>query len=215
MGQKYRQGYDENGGVIYPAFFVDGMGDLAGEFNGGLDRDNFAQADIQYSDLDSGTNSVFLYLDDEKSDTDFIVNSAITEWQGGTGNNADGIAIINWTAPQDAHYDVHVSVSWVVSGSYSWVTAGTRPDRTDTFDTILLRVSIDGIALAFAGPFEDGDNPWSTYLCGSIQLPAGTHSLQVECQVVRRIAQDGQVDGPCTNTFTIQSRSVVVMGRFR
>jgi hypothetical protein len=215
MGLKFHQGCDENGNVINPEFFTEGMADLGGEFNSRLDRDNFAKADIVDDDLDGGVPSVFLFLSSEKSDTSFSPDMTLTDWQGGDGDDANGIADITWTAPQDAHYDVHVSIGWTWNGSWSWTTSGTRPDRTDIYDTIMVRINIDGNTLAIAGPFEDGNIQWATYLCGSIQLPQGYHELKIECQVVRRIAQNGQEDGPCTNDVTINSRAVVVMGRFR
>jgi hypothetical protein len=213
MGQIYRQGYDEDGGIINPEFFVDSMGDLAGAFNSGLDRDNFAQADITYDDV--GVGVIFVNIDREKTDTAFTPDTEITEWQGGTGNDADGIVNIAVNAVQDGHYDIHFSVSWSWDGTYSWVTDGARPDRTDTFDTIMFRMVCDGIPIAYAGPFEDGGKQWSTYLCGAIQLPAGRHTFVVECKCVRRIAQNGQEDGVCTNTPTIESRAYVSIGRYR
>ena len=79
----------------------------------------------------------------------------------------------------------------------------------------MLRISIDGVILAFAGPFEDGEQYASTYMVGSIQLPAGTHTFKVECEVVRRIAQTGQVDGICTNTVSFGSRACTILERAR
>jgi hypothetical protein len=215
MGQVYRQGYDENGNVINPAFFTDGMSDLAGAFNSSLDRDNFAQNDIILADIDGDVGDAFLFLSSQKTDTSFSPNMEATEWQGGEGNDASGINYITWTATQDSHYEFHFSVSWSWNGSYSWVSAGTRPDRTDTFDTIMLRASIDGVTLSVAGPFEDGDVRWSTYMVGATQLPAGPHTFKIECQVVRRVAQSLQVDSACLNDCTINSRACVIMGRFR
>ena len=215
MGQVYRNGYDENGNVLYPAFFVDSMSDLAGEFNSNLTRDNFAQADIIRADVGTALGVIFLDLNSKKTDTPYLPDMAVTDWQGGAANDANGIIRIEWTAPQDAHYDIHLNLAWVWNGSYSWTSAGTRPDRKDTFDTIMFRLSVDGTAVAFAGPFEDGDVRWATYMCGAVQLPAGSHVLMVECEVVRRIAQDGQLDGVCTNDVTINSRACVAMGRVR
>lgn len=216
MALRYAPVYDENGDVIDPAFFLENDAEFVSEWNGLLDRDNFAQADIVADDVDTSPSEVFIFMTSEKSDTAWSPTQTVTEWQGGEGNDADGIVLLDWTATQDAHYEVHFSASWAWTGAYSWVWNNlARPDRLDTFDTIMFRITMDGIPIAFAGPFEDGDIIWSTYMCGAIQCAAGVHTLKVECEIVRRISQNGQLDGPCTNPVEIQSRACVVLGRLR
>jgi hypothetical protein len=218
MGQRYAELYDENGGVIDPAFFTQDMADFAGELDGGLDRDNFAANDIVSGDVNTSGGRVFNLMGTDyfyNTQTTYAPDKNITSWQGGTGNDASGVGYLQFTSLQDGHFDIHWSGYWFWDGAYSWVTAGARPDTTDTFDTLRLRVTVDGIPVCIAGPFEDGLQYGATYMCGAIQLPAGTHTVRVECEVVRRIAQSGELDGVCTNTVHIDERTLTCLGRIR
>lgn len=217
MSLVYTPLYDENGNIIDPTVFTQGAGVFAGVLNSEMDRDNLPINTIDAGELSgdiftmSPANLAFNTEDDWLPDMD------VTGWQNGTGTTtgSTNLGILSWTAEQDAHYDVHWSGSWFWDGAYSWATAGSRPDRTDTFDTIRLRITIDGINIGMAGPFEDGADYASTYMIGAIQLPAGAHTLKIECQVVRRIAQNGEEDGICTNNVTFTDRTVMVIGRMR
>lgn len=220
MAQQYRLNWQETGDALAPDFFVDDASTFAGEINGGLDRDNFAPADIVSAELDaSGSSRVFNATRGNNTATPWAAARGTTSWQNGdpsasTGGNNLGIS--TWTSTQDSQYDVHWSGEWSWNGSYSWVAAGTRPTQTDTFDTVQIRVTIDGLLVGcVAGPFEDGDQKWSTYIVGGIQLPAGTHTALVECRAVRIIAQNGQEDGICTNTCTFGERALTILERIR
>lgn len=218
MSQRYTQGYDENKNVVNPDFFEEGMHTHAGEWNGGLDRDNFPQANLLRSEVDTqgGTVRVFTdYRQSYASDNTYTPDMATTQWQGGTDNDLAGIFYRSWTSLQDEHVDIHANLSWSWSGSYSHVGFGVRPTHTDTFDTVMYQIVVDGIVLATAGPFEDGAVNWSAYLCCSAQLAAGEHTIRMECLVVRRVAQSGALDGRCTNTLSIESRSLIVVRSFR
>jgi hypothetical protein len=205
MSLVYHQGFDENGNVIAPQFFTDAMSDMAGTFNGSLDRDNFAQADIRLGDVSGFLEEVFVRFHETASVAG--PDMTVTEWQP--------VGAVEFTALQDGHYDYHGAWAWQWDGSYSHVPVGARPDRTDTYDTLMLRLSADGMVILVAGPFEDGAKKWATYLCGSIQLPAGFHRFEVACMVARRIAQNGQVDGVCTNAITSISGDDVIIQRIR
>lgn len=213
---RYLPIYDENGNVLNPAVYVRGMATMAGEVNGGLDQDNFAVGAVGSADLTAHPFNLSLGDTYIASETAYSPDSNITGWQGGTGNNASGIGTVTWTTEQECHYDVHLSLSWSWSGVYSWVPPGlARPDRTDTFDTIQIRVTIDGATVCLLGPFEDGPVEMSAYGCGAVVLPGGTHTMRVEVYPVRMIAQDMQEDGPCTNTVTFDHRTCLAVGRVR
>lgn len=230
MGQEYRIEYDETGDVIDPAFWIDNNNVFAGEFNGYLDRDNLPSATIaaaevialSFNNVNHGTNT-------GTTDTVWVPDRTNTDWQGGEGNAATGIWNHAWTATQDAHYDVHWSGAWDWGSylvAYSMVEVvgdvtdaalypGTRLVTTNTVDTIQLRMSVDGVVIATAGPFEDGQLQWATYMVGAIQLPAGAHTLKVECAMFRRTWQTGAADGICTCGVTFRSRSGSILERDR
>lgn len=214
MSLQYTPLYDENGDVIDPAFWVQGAATFAGVINGGLDRDNLPANTIVAAEV---TSNAFTFIEAFNTDDSFAPDMENTGWQNGTGTTTgtNNLGILEWTAEQDAHYDIYWSGTWAWNGSYSWVEVGARLNQTDTFDTVMLRITVDGVPICTAGPFEDGMDYGSTYMCGSIQLPAGQHTLKVECKVVRLIAQSGQESGQCTNAVEFDSRSVLAIGRMR
>lgn len=222
MGQRYVQEYDENANVIDPTFWLENHNTYAGEFNGGLDRDNLPQATIAAAEVNGRP---FTVVHGDGTATGFSPDQTNTDWQGGAGTGASGIDAYTWTAAQDAHYDAHVSVAWTWGGGAvpSWVqtgTAGDRPTATapqvDIVDTISFRLTVDGVVLAVAGPFDDTASEWATYLIGSIQLPAGTHTLKLECATFRRKWQEsGPAEGPCTYAVTINDRTRTLLERRR
>lgn len=214
---RYIPVYDENDDAIDPTFFLQAAGDFAGEISGGLDRDNLPANTIASSEIDATVGNVFNDVQAFSTEDAYAPEMTVTGWQGGAGTTTGttNLGILSWTATQDGHYDIHWSGEWSWNGAYSWVTAGARPDRTDTFDTMRIRVVVDGDPVCMAGPFEDGMIYGSTYMIGSIQLPAGPHTLRVQCEVARRIAQDGELDGQCTNTITFADRTILAIGRVR
>ena len=220
MGQRYRQNFDENGNVLAPAMWVQDNNEFAGEFNGYLDRDNLPAATIASTDPDASLGGPFNAIRAFNTDDNFAPDMTSTDWQGGTGTGAAGVGYLTWTSLQDAHFDVHWSGTWSWNGAYSrssnTVAAPNHLDSETEYDTIQLRLVMDGIVIAIAGPFEDGASRWGTYLCGAVQLPAGTHTLRVECAVYRRVWQNsGQQNGVCTNAVTIRERAITVLERMR
>lgn len=218
MSNRYLPLFDENGDVINPAFFTEGMGDMAGEINGGLDRDNFAQADIVLAEVDDSVGAVFATLGDSyATDTSYVPDQQITTWQGGTANDASGLGYAQWTAEQDAHYDIMWNGTWSWGGAYSWSGFGTGVDTVNDVDALRVRITVDGVEVAVSALFEDGAEFFACYLCGSIQLPAGTHTLRIECEIANRYIQVAteSVHEPCENQPTFGSRTFTILQRTR
>lgn len=218
----YRQEYDENGNVIDPLqLWLVNNNTLAGVINGDLDRDNLPQATIAAAEV---TSQTFNVVHSAATDTTYTPDKTSTDWQGGTGNDATGVVSYQWTAAQDAHYDIHWSGEWAWNGTSSLVEDNTAvdaaglPDRrffTDTVDTVEFKISIDGNVIATAGPFSDTQNNMATYIIGCAQLVAGVHTLRVECAMFRRVAQTDVQDGVTTNTLVVGSRCWVMIQRQR
>jgi hypothetical protein len=214
MGSSYRQSWDEDGNVIDPAFFVEDMNALAGEFNGNTDRDNYAAADIAAGEVAYQT---FNHVPQVATDTPFSPDMATTDWQT--------IDTLTWTATQDAHYDGHWSGEWFWNGSASYTnvvdtTARTNPSLNYTdIDTIELRVCIDGTPISVAGPFDDNAQYLAAAMVGAAQLPAGVHIATLEARMFRRTWQTGasaqMTAAVCTNAVTIGSRTLMFLERDR
>ncbi len=219
MSLRYTPKYDENGDIDDPSFFVEGMGDFAGEFSA-LDRDNFPAAALLAAEVDGSLGRVFTTIYGGNTDTNFVPTMTLTGWQnsksGSTTIGADNLGIATFTTLQDGHFDIHWSGTWSWDGAYSWVAvnAGLITEN-DTFDTLRLHITVDGVEIAIAGPFEDGASQWGAYMVGAIQLPAGTHVVKVECEVVRRQAQEDSLSGQCTNTCTFNERALTILATFR
>lgn len=214
MGQRYAPLFGENNDIIAPDFFVQGMADLAGEFNAGLDRDNLPSATITSADL---TANVFFETFYAATDTAYVPDMESTSYQNGTGTTtgANNLGILSLDLAQDAQVDVHWSATWSWDGSWSEVGDGVRPERTNTVDTVTMQIDVDGNAAAPLGPFEDGASYNSVYGVASFQLPAGPHTLRVRVQAVRIVVQSMQEDGVCTNNVTFGSRALLAVARYR
>jgi len=208
--------YDENGDILAPEFFVESQAKLAGVLNSGLDRDNFAQNDIVAADVNTAAR-VFNKVVPDGDNTAWSPNMANTSWQAGTGTStgANALGYKSFTLTEDAHCDVSWGGTWSWNGTHSWVAAGARPDHTDTFDTVTIRVSISGQECFTLGPFSDSTAYCSAQGFGAIVLPAGDYVLLVEAKVVRIVAQTGDEDGACTNTVTFTDRHGLVIAGYR
>jgi len=205
MGQRYRHNYQETGDIIDPLFWVLDNNEMAGEVNGGMDRDNLAQADIAQAEI---VNDAFTALEALGSATGYTPETTITSWQGGTGNDAAGIFNITTVeCPVDCLLDVRVTLTWQWAGP-NWSWSATYPVEADTIE---FRLMIDGIEVGRAGPFEDAHDRYATYLMGQRVVTAGFRVISVECLVARRRYEGLSITGPCTYQPTVTDRRLWVI----
>lgn len=202
MGQRYRFAYTENGDVLDPSQWIEDNNELASEFNGYLDRDNFGQATIVQAEITSNT---FTKVEAFDSATVFTPDKTSITWQGGTGNNAFGIFQETVTCTVDCLLVSEVTLTWDWDNGGSWsldnatvfpggggagggpVASGT-PTALSTFatDTVQFRITVDGIEVCRTGLFDDTHQQYGTYLVGAIPVTAGTHIVAVECALNHR-----------------------------
>lgn len=216
MALRYTPLYDENGNVIAPEFFLEGASVYAGEINSGIDRDNMPPNTIASGDISSG--DVFTTVADLSVNTNdnWSADSSSTTWQGPNGNGTAGLGYRAFTLAQPAHIQVFWSGMWTWNGSWSRSsTVAGRPDHEDTYDTIRIRATIDGVEVFVLGPFEDAMVGGSAFGTGSIQVQAGPHVLLMQVECVRRTVQTGLTDGPCVNTVTFDDRALTGIARYR
>lgn len=206
MGQRYRVGYQEGGDIIDPSFFVQDNNEYAGEVNGGMDRDNFPASTIaQIEIVDEAFTSITVY----GSSTSYAPDISTASWQGGSGNNADGIFYITTEECQvDCVIDVHVSLVWTWSGAGVASYNAAEPWEADAIE---FRLLIDGIEVCRAGPFEDVHDYYSTFLMGELVVTAGFRTIAVECLPARRRYEGLDVTGTTTYQPTIIDRRVTII----
>lgn len=222
MATRWGVGWIETGDTLDPSQYVQDMGIIAGEFDGALDRDNLPSATIAATEIDASVSHVFNDAAlNSPTDTAFTapdLDVTITDWQGGSGTTtgATCLGIKTWTATQDGHYDIAWSGEWIWSGAWSYATNGSaRPDTIFTFDTVAFRIVVDGIIIAQSQPFDDSAEYWNTDLECSIQLPAGTHTCNIQMKIEKLEAQTGFSAGTATNTPTPSQRALAILARYR
>lgn len=200
MGQRYRHNYQETGDIIDPLFWVLDNNEMAGEVNGGMDRDNLAQADIAQAEI---VDDSFVSVSSASSTTNYAPDTTVTTWQGGTATGASGIFYVtNVECKVDCVFDVRVHVSWQWSGANASYTATPYWYA----DTITFRLLVDGIEVCQAGPFEDMHDRYGTYLMGQLIVTAGFRTIAVECLVAKRRYEGLDIVGTTTEAPTITER---------
>lgn len=206
MGQRYRMGYQENGDIIDPSFWVQDNNELAGEVNGGIDRDNLPSATIAQDEIVAGAfTTVTLY----GSSTGYAPDITTATWQGGTGNNASGIFYITMEECEvDCVIDVHVAINWTWSGAGVASYNAAQPWEADAIE---FRLLIDGVEVCVAGPFEDVHDRYATFLTGQLVVTAGFRTIAVECLPARRRYEGLAITGTTTYQPTITDRRMTVI----
>lgn len=221
MGQRYRFSFNENGDVLDPSSWIEDNNELAAEFNGYLDRDNFGRGDIVQAEI---VANAFTKVEGFASTSIYTPERTNVSWQGGAGNDAAGIYSKEITATVDCGLCVEVNLTWVwvklttqysVSGSGPVGNpAGTPPNpiplSTFAVDTVQFRITVDGVAIGQSGLFEDMHHNYGTYLLGATVLTSGVHTVRVECCVARRRWEGLGQDGICTYAVNISNRNLVV-----
>lgn len=213
MGQRYRFTFTENGDVLDPTQWVEDNNELASEFNGYLDRDNFARNDIAQTEI---TANAFTEVESFPSTTSFTPDQSTLTWQGGAGNNASGVFQSEITCSVDCLLVCEVNLTWTWANGGTWSKAGTGPTASpwtlSTFatDCIQFRVVVDGVEVARSGFFDDTHQKYGTYLVGATVVTAGVHIVSVECAVGRRRWEGLRQEGANTYDVAIANRNLVV-----
>jgi hypothetical protein len=213
MGQRYRFTFTENGDVLDPSQWVEDNNELASEFNGYLDRDNFARNDIAQTEIQVGA---FTEVFANGYGASYTPDKDTLGWQGGAGVNANGIYLQSVPCPVDCLLVIEVSLSWI------WANAGVSsktgagptgaPWTVSTFatDTIQFRVLVDGVEVARSGFFDDTHQYYGTFLVGDAVVTSGAHRVSVECAVGRRRWEGLSQRGSNTNDVSLDQRYVII-----
>ena len=179
MAYRYRQEIVETGNVVEASWWNANQAELASEFNGGLDRDNFGVAAFNTDHVESETFTKVTAVD-MGSDT-FTADTETTDWQWEDADAELG------NVDLVVEHDCVAIVEW--SGQLVWEGGATDQSFVGAVyseDAAEFRITVAGTTIATTGPV--GDQRWhdTMYLCGAVPLPPGTHNVRVWMRVANR-----------------------------
>lgn len=220
MGLRYRFTFTENGDVLDPAAWVEDNNELAAEFNGYLDRDNFARNDVSQAEIAA---NAFTKVEPFYSTAIYTPDNDVISWQGGAGGGATGIFYEQVTCEVDCLLVCELSLTWVWDKDvtqYSFAgygpvgAAGVPPAdifvSESTVDTVQFRIVVDGVEVARSGLFEDMHHNCGTYILGATVVTSGVHDVSAQCILMRRRWEGLRQDGANTYTIDISNRVLLV-----
>jgi len=212
MGQRYRFNWNDENDVLDPTAWVEDNSEFAGEFNGYLDRDNFARADIVKAEI---VDESFTVVDSQTSTTTYTPDRQVVSWQGGGGNGALGIFQRTVTCDVDCALSVECNLTWTwASSAWSMVSDGAAaPGEVSTFRTncVRFRIVVDGVDLCRTGFFDDTHRYFGTYLVGATVVTSGQHVVSIECEVSRRTWETLALFNNNTFNVDIKNRHLLVI----
>lgn len=204
MSYVYRQRHASTSDVIDGASWNANQNELAGMFNGGLDRDNLPPNVITAAML--------------------VLNACVKCSQYADNGGAATITSAAWqalanfsldiTATTDVMVEVDFSTTWAWNAG-AWSRATASSGITYVVEAVAFRVTVNGTAVCESGPSEDQYNQDCCALIGAIPLTAGTYTVQVEYQVAQRNYYDLSVAGLSAGTLTINETALLVTARSR
>lgn len=198
----YRQRHASTADITDGSWWTTNQNELAGMFNGGLDRDNLAANVITAAMLASGSCVKIRYDLDNGPDA---ATMTATTWQ-----TLDSFDI---TPTTDALVEVDWSGTWIWNGA--WSQAASADGSTYAVDAVAMRVTINGVTVCESGPSEDQYIEDCCALIGAIPVTAGTYTVRVQYQVARRNYYDLSIEGLCTNALTFNERTLITIERRR
>lgn len=201
MSYRYRVEYVETGNVVEPSGWNANQAELASEFNGGLDRDNFGLGAISQAMLADNACHEF----DRQvmsSSTAVTLSAETTDWQTilestGITSALDCIAVIEW------------------SGEWEWSGAASYAAGTNTEDALELRLTVDGETVCQTGPIGDQRVYDATYLVGAALLAPGAHTITLQGRIAERNFDGLSVNDRATNAPTFNDGEMLIVVRKR
>lgn len=212
MGQRYRFGFQEEGDVLDPTFWVYDNNEMGAEFNGYLDRDNIDRATILQAEI---VEDQFTTIDRYTSDVAFTPDRQAISWQGGGGNDADGLFRKEITCAADCVLSVEAHLTWRWDdAAWSMLSSGAvSPGETSTFRTNCLRfrLTVDGVDVCRTGFFDDTHRYYGTYLVGATVVTSGTHVVTLEVEATRRLWETLAIYNNNSGDVSINTRQLLVI----
>jgi len=148
---------------------------LAGVFNGGLDRDNFADGAIVRDHIKKyACNRV--YSDGGSWADPVSADVGTTDWQNG---DSDGLPSVSEEAPVDTALVVHYSCAWTWDSSSG--PTSTEQDRI----CVQWRLVVNGTTIAKSGwsPLQRARH--HVYLVGASPIEAGGYTVRAQMRIAR------------------------------
>lgn len=213
MSLIYRKERAEQGSINDPTPHRDNQNELAGEFNGYLDRYNLPTRAVGAASVVVGAFTTVGA--DPKSDS-VALDSKSTTWQNDDGSGTY-IHNVTFTASEDGQLDV----DW--GGTWTWTGNPTIEA------TIRWRITVNGQTIAETGCIAQDNDP--TYvntkdlvaLAGTIPVQAGPVNIKVEAMIAAVSWYMGttvgaplfSITGAAESTVTVVYRELVYLLRSR
>ena len=206
MPYSYRPEHASDADALDPRWWNLDQSELAGTFNGGLDRDNYPPNVVSEAMCGS---KVFLDADSSIFNGTWSPDMSVATWQdinpGGTGGT------VTITAAVDCHVEVDFSATWQWNGAWSGVAVG----GTFAVDTATCRLVVNGNVACEMGPSEDMRDRDCVHVIGNVPLGPGKYTVKAQVLVTRLEYAGLDAEGNCTNTLTFTDMSLVAVERRR
>jgi hypothetical protein len=200
----YRQRHASTADITDGSWWTANQNELAGMFNGGLDRDNLGPNVITAAMLSSGACVKIRYDLDNGPDA---ATMTATTWQV-----LDSFDI---TPTTDALVEVDWSGTYEWSAGAGWSRATSSDSLTYQVDTVAIRITVNGVTVCESGPTDDQLIEECVALVGSIPVTAGTYTVNVEYLVASRTYYDLAIEGTCARTLNFNERTLITIERRR
>jgi len=174
MSFRYKTTFPSDDDIADPSDWVDSNAELAGEFNGGMDRDNLPESAVDGTHISDGT--VAEVFSDPLFTASVNLPTKTTEWVDG-----DGTTVIGRVAPT---IDVDSVLDIVWSGTWNWNIGGGYPLAGES-ELLAIRLVVDGVEVARSPVHSDSRDYDSTTLYGNTVVGPGSPVVTVEFRTYR------------------------------
>lgn len=189
---RYKQEWFEDGDVTRPEDWLDNVSEIANEFNGYLDSDNFRELSLGMEYVkQKAFNSFLTYSEFRPWDFDY----GFPGWTARSGSESDDLATVKGEVANDALYIIDFGCRWhwarlAVSESYlkkgkKWNQFGDRIHRNwhHVHTCVRFRLVANNTVVAESGWSSNTMVNSSLHLTAAIPLPAGSVVVRAEMQV--------------------------------
>jgi len=203
MAFRYRVEYSESGDVIDPIAWNRNMSEMAEEWNGGLDRDNFPMNFVSQSMLLKDQCTI-IKSDSYTESEEYLVDMDTSSW-----NHTSALVVlggIDLIVPTDCIATAEFGCGWHWPGYIASVPYNQ--------DVVRFRIVVDGLPVSESGLISRGRYKDAVQLVGCAIITAGRHRVWAEVQTGRCVRQDASMSlytaNMAADVIVVRARELVV-----